>query len=75
MTGAAHGVLPAEAGAVLLARLGSTLTSAVSARLRLSVTVSRKVIDPELGATMVAVAVSSPTMAGGLVSGAMTVHE
>ena len=55
VTGEAQAVVPAEAGEALVARSGSTVTSAVSVRFRLSVTRSCKVIDPELGATTVAV--------------------
>ena len=75
VTGVAQGVLPADAGAALAARFGSTFTSAVSTRFKLSVTVSRRVIAPELGATTVAVDVSAPTMAGGLVRGDTTVQR
>ena len=75
VTGVAQGVLPADAGAALVARFGSTFTSAVSTRFRLSVTVSRRVIAPELGAMTVAVDVSAPAMAGGLVAGDTTVQR
>jgi hypothetical protein len=73
--GAAQGVLPAVAGAAVLARSDSTWMSAVSVRFWLSVTVRRSVIDPELGAMTVAAEVFAPTTAGGLIDGAMTIHE
>jgi hypothetical protein len=75
MTAVAHGVLPADAGAALVARFGSTFTSAVSTRFRLSVTASRSVIAPELGAMTVAVDVSAPAIAGGFVTGDTTVQR
>ena len=75
VTAVAHGVVPADAGAALVARFGSTFTSAVSTRFRLSVTVSRRVIAPVLGAMTVAVDVSEPPMAGGLVAGDTTVQR
>jgi hypothetical protein len=73
--GVAQGVSPADAGAALVARVGSTFTSAVSTRFRLSVTVSRRVIAPEPGAMTVAVDVSAPAMAGGLVRGETTLQR
>ena len=74
VTGVAHGVLPAVAGAAVLARSDSTWTSAVSVRVWLSVTVRRSVIDPELGAMTVAADVFAPTIAGGLMAGAVTIQ-
>lgn len=53
---------PAVAGAVVVAALELTTTSAVSCRPILSVTVSRTVYEPEDGATTVAVSVLLPTI-------------
>lgn len=74
VTGAAQGLLPAFAGAWLVALAGVTVTSALSIRPWLSVTVTRSLTDPEVGATTVAVLVLAPRMAGGLVVGSTTVH-
>lgn len=74
VTGAAHGVLPAFAGAWLVEPLGVTVTSALSLRPWLSVTVTRNLIAPKVGATTVAVLVSAPKMAGGLAVGSTTVQ-
>lgn len=53
----AQAFVPAVAGAVVVAALELTTTSAVSCRPTLSVTVSRTVYEPEEGATTVAVSV------------------
>ena len=74
VTGKAQAALPATVGAAELARLGSTRTSAESVLFWLSVTVTRSVIDPELGAMTIADAVVAPTRAGGLEAGATTVQ-
>jgi hypothetical protein len=70
VTGAAQGVVPALAGAEDTALTGPTRTSAQSARPWSSVTVTRTVSVPEVGATTVAVDVFAPVMAGGLPVGA-----
>ena len=56
----AHAFVPAVAGAVVVTVFELTTTSAVSCRPISSVTVSRTVYDPELGATTVAVSVLLP---------------
>jgi hypothetical protein len=73
-TATAQAVPPAETGALELMLVGPISTSAVSTLFWLSVTVSRNVIDPEVGAMTVADWVFAPTMAGGFTSGAMTVQ-
>jgi hypothetical protein len=70
----AHGVLPALAGAKLTAVFEETPTTAESTRPWSSVTVTRTMTVPEAGATTVAVEVSAPAMAGGLVVGSCTVQ-
>jgi hypothetical protein len=75
VTAAAQAAAPADAGAVDVALEGPMMTSALSIRLWLSVTVTRTVIEPEAGAMTVAVEVSAPTIAGGLVVGETTVQE
>src|SRR6185295_14410284 len=60
MAAAGHLPLFAFAGAVVVAAVVLTTTSAVSWRPPSSVTVSRTVIDPVAGATTVAVAVLAP---------------
>jgi hypothetical protein len=67
VTGAAQAVVPALAGAEDVALAGLTTTSAESTRPWSSVTVTRTVRVPEVGATTVAVDVLAPVMAGGLV--------
>jgi hypothetical protein len=57
-----HAFVPAVAGAVVVTVFELTTTSAVSCRPILSVTVSRTVYDPELGATTVAVSVLLPVI-------------
>jgi hypothetical protein len=74
VTGVAQAWAPAAFGAAEVARLGSTTTSAESVRPRSSVTVTRKVTAPELGALIEAVALSAPTIVGGLTTGATTVQ-
>lgn len=54
---ATQAFVPAVAGAVVVAAVDVTTTSAVSWRPALSVTVSRTVYEPEAGATTVAVPV------------------
>src|SRR6185503_6662729 len=71
---AAQGVVPAVAGAALLARSGSTLTSAVSMRPRSSVTVSRRVTEEKTGAVSDTDEVLAPVMAGGLFAGETTLQ-
>ena len=72
MTGAAQAVTPALAGATLAALFVAMKTSAKSVRPRSSVTVTRTVIDPELGAMSVAVEVFAPPTTGGFTAGAVT---
>ena len=69
VTGVAQAVvaLPALAGASLSTLVGPTMTSAVSIRPWSSVTVTRTVRFPEVGAMTVAVEVFAPVMAGGFV--------
>ena len=74
VTGVAQAVMPALAGARLVALFGVTVTSAKSVRPWSSVTVTRTVKEFVVGAMTVAVAVLAPTMAGGLVSGATLVQ-
>ena len=74
VTGMAQGVLPEFEGAVLAAELVPSTTSAVSIRPWLSLTVTRSVTDPEVGAMTVAEEEFAPTMAGGSVSGDTTVQ-
>ena len=74
VTGLAQGVVPAKAGASLLAPSGSTRTSAVSVRPRSSLTVRRTVIEPLLGATIDAIDEFAPVIAGGLMLGETTVQ-
>lgn len=74
VTAAAHAVVPAEAGAVLVAAAVPITTFALSVRFWSSVTVTRTVIEPEAGAMTVAVDVFAPTMGGGLFAGETTVH-
>lgn len=74
VTGVEHAAPPADDGAALVVRLGSTTTSAASTRPWSSVTITRKVIDPEVGARTEAVAVSAPMTAGGLMVGETTVQ-
>src|SRR5688572_15216428 len=74
VTGVAQAVSPADAGAADVVRVGSTTTSVASTRPRSSMTVTRSVIDPELGAMTVAAAVFAPTIAGGLIVGETTVQ-
>jgi hypothetical protein len=64
VTGVAQAAVPAVTGAGLLARVGSTSTSAVSTRFWSSVTVNRIVTDVNAGATTEALAVLAPLMAG-----------
>ena len=61
--------LPAFAGASLSALLGPTVTSAKSVRPWSSVTVTRTVSVPDVGAMTVAVEEFAPVIAGGLVGG------
>jgi hypothetical protein len=74
-TAVAQGVEPAEAGAELVVRPGSTTTSAVSMRPWSSVTVNRRPIGVTMGAITEAFAVFAPLTAGGLASGELTVQE
>ena len=74
VTGVAQAAVPADAGAVLLARFGSTRISAESTRLWSSVTVKRSVNAVKAGAITEALAVLAPLMAGGLLAGDTTVH-
>ena len=74
VTPAGQGVVPAKAGAEELARSGSTCTSAVSDLPRSSVTVRRRVIEVNTGATSDAVAVFAPERAGGLFAGDTTLQ-
>ena len=74
VTGAAQAVVPAVVGASLLADVLPTITSALSACPRLSVTVTRRVTVPTVGAMTVAELVFAPNRAGGFVVGAATVH-
>lgn len=67
-------MFPALEGAVLAAESLPSTTSAVSIFPWVSVTVTRSVTDPEVGAMTVADEELAPTMAGGLVSGATTVQ-
>ena len=75
VTAAAHAVAPAVTGAVLVTRVGSSTTSALSERFWSSVTVSRNVTGSTAGATRLAVAVLAPEIAGGLVAGDTTSHD
>ena len=74
VTGVAQATVPADAGAALLARVGSRTMSALSERFWSSVTVRRSVTLPEAGAVSEALAVLAPEIAGGLVPGVTTVH-
>ncbi len=62
--GGRHATEPAEAGALVSAAVGVTMTSAASWRPRSSVTVRRTVNDPDAGATTIAVSVFSPRIPG-----------
>jgi hypothetical protein len=75
VTALAQAAVPAETGAVLVARVGSSRMSAVSVRFWSSVTVSRSVMSPTDGASREAVAVLAPEMVGGFEVGATTTHE
>ena len=66
---AMQAVLPALAGAEVVALVAPMVTSALSNRPSSSVTVSWSVMDPELGATTVAEAVFAPTITGGFAVG------
>lgn len=70
VTGGAQAVVPAMAGAEDVALTEPTMTSAQSTRPWSSVTVTRTVSVPDVGATTVAVDVFAPVMAGGLAGGA-----
>jgi hypothetical protein len=72
VTGVAQAAVPAEEGAAVVADAGRTTTSALSLRPRLSFTVSRSVMLPEVGARTVTVRVSAPDNAGGLLAGDTT---
>ena len=72
VTGVAHGALPADGTAVVVTRVASTVTSAVSVRFWSSVTIRRSVMEPEVGTITVALAVFAPTTAGGFVAGRTT---
>jgi len=74
VTAGAQATVPADAGAVLVARVGSIRTSAVSARPWSSVTVRRSVTVSTAGASSDAFDVLAPEIAGGLVVGETTVH-
>ena len=74
VTGLGQGVVPADAGAALLAPLDSTTTSAVSLWARSSVTVSLKVMEPLVGAITEAVDALAPLIGGGLFVGETTVQ-
>ena len=74
VTGVAQGAAPALAGASGGPLFGATVTSAKSVRPWSSVTVTRTVIEPEVGAMTVAVEVPAPVMEGGLTVGATTVQ-
>ena len=75
VTGVAQAAVPAEAGALLLARVGSSAMSAVWERFWSSVTVSRSVTASSAGATRDAEAVLAPVIAGGLDAGDTTAQE
>ena len=64
VTATGQGVAPAEAGAWVVAELAPTTTSAVSIRPWLSVTVTRRVTDPVVGTSTVALLVFAPRIAG-----------
>ena len=69
VTGAVQAVEPALAGAEDVALAGPTTTSAESTRPWSSVTVTRTVRVPDVGATTVAIDVFAPVKAGGLAGG------
>ena len=71
---AAQAADPALAGAELTVRVDSTTISAESVRACESVTVTRSVNEPTVGASTVADAVLAFSMAGGLSVGATTVQ-
>ena len=73
-TAARQALLPALAGAAVLALLLLSVMSAASWRPRLSVTVRRSVVVPVAGATTTAVAVLAPTIPGGAPLELTTVH-
>jgi len=71
---AAQAVEPALAGAALVTLPGAMTTSALSACPSVSVTVSRTTTEPEVGARMLATAVSPLMTVGASTSGATTNH-
>jgi hypothetical protein len=74
VTGVAQGAAPALAGAREVTLFGVTETSAKSVRPWSSVTATRTVIEPAVGAMTTAVEVPAPVIDGGLMVGATTVH-
>ena len=74
VTAAAQATVPAEEGAAVVAELELTTRSALSDRPRVSVTITRNVTEPDVGAINVATALSAPRIAGGSTVGATTVQ-
>lgn len=74
VTAVLQAAVPADAGALLVARAGSSRMSAVSVWFWSSVTVSRSVTLFAAGATRDAVAVLAPEIEGGFDPGAITTH-